>query len=145
MKYGKKAGLFACALLISFTATAQELTNKGLFDKYDLNGDGYNDVDEYLKAAGDGFDEWDLNKDGFLTAGEYAEAITPGGAATRLVDAGGKMVAECDSNRDGKCSREEVVHQNREKLFPMMDVDGDGRLSAEEAMRFRGGTQPAGG
>jgi Ca2+-binding EF-hand superfamily protein len=145
MSYGKKAGLLVGMLLVLSTATAQQPDPKVMFDKYDANRDGYIDLSEYTKAGDDGFGEWDLDKDGFVNAGEMGEATRPpGGDPSIVVTVGRGLVAGCDYNSDGKCALEEYRRQCREQLFPFMDVNKDGRLSMEEALRFRGGAQPAG-
>ena len=145
MSYGKKAGLLVGMLLALSPAAAQQPDPKAMFEKYDVNRDGYIDQSENDKAADDSFGEWDLDKDGFLSAGEMGEAARPpGGTTSMIIPLGRGLVAACDYNRDGKCAPEEVRRQGREQLFPFMDENKDGRLSREEAMRYRGGGQPAG-
>src|SRR5262245_105262 len=130
---------------------------KGLFDILDKNGDGRLSVRE-MRDAVKLIDKLDQNGDGLLESGEIPRRYTAGvrrGPAGGGGDGFGGVVAvnyyggrqrsvpqpaagplwfrKMDRNRDGDVSRREFL--GSDELFKMIDTDGDGLISVEEAQK----------
>lgn len=73
-------------------------------------------------AAAKRFAELDANKDGLLTEDELGRM--------------GRMLAQADTDKDGKLSAAEFAAQQTSR-FDMMDADHDGQLTKAERDAFR--------
>ena len=120
---------------------------------FDANGDGKLSRSELPERFQGLFDRADLNKDGFLTPDEIrkmaaAQAPPPepegrGGRGDGRGD-GGEMnfirfdpiLAAVDTNGDGVISADEI--KNSADAIRKLDKDGDGKVTREEAMPQRG-------
>ncbi|MCW5748651.1 MAG: EF-hand domain-containing protein [Alphaproteobacteria bacterium] len=125
-----------------------------LFDRLDLNKDGFIDRDESKAARLAVFERLDANKDGKLTADELAQGRrsqgsrrapgdvnsrregTPPAAAgatseERRRTRAERLVQRLDSDKDGAISRAEWLAVD-EARFARRDADKDGRLAFEE-------------
>lgn len=102
--------------------------------KLDTNGDGVIDRGEAAanpRMAGH-FDTLDANKDGRITAEERPKK---GGKPGRSA-AGGRM-AQLDTDKDGRFSRDELAGKDRAlQNFAAIDINRDGFLTREEMAAY---------
>lgn len=127
---------------------------QALFDRLDLNKDGFIDRDESKTARLAVFERIDANKDGKLTTDELSQgrrgpaprsasgdvnsrrdgapptAAGPTGDERRRVRAE-RLVQRLDSDKDGAISRAEWLAVD-EAQFARRDADKDGKLAFEE-------------
>ncbi len=117
---------FLVLLLIGGGAVAQTnpsqagppQTVRDWFQRYDRNGDGKIDREEFQQGVVEAFYFRDKNKSGYLTVEELQ------GASPEAVKAASR-------SRDGRLSLDEYVNALF-KDFEAMDTDGDGKLTLEE-------------
>jgi hypothetical protein len=128
----------------------------GLFELLDANGDGRLSIRE-LRNAAKRLADLDLDGDGFIAKGEIPRQVhltltrgAPnfnfgrGGTAARLVTGrepqpvastrGPLWFRKMDLNGDGDISPREWL--GTPELFKLIDEDGDGLISVEEAERY---------
>lgn len=122
-----------------------------MIERYDQNGDGVLASDEIPDRLGDDLRRLDSNGDGILSADELANRYapptnnTPGGTASSKqpfrfrtgpsYPAGlPSWFQQSDANRDGQVA---MYEWDRRQLaeFQSYDVNGDGFITAEEALR----------
>lgn len=118
---------------------------------FDANGDGKLSRSELPERFQGLFDRADLNKDGFLTPDEIRKMAAaqapppePEGRGGRGDGRGGEMnfirfdpiLAAVDTNGDGVISAGEL--KNSADAIRKLDKDGDGKVTREEAMPQRG-------
>jgi len=118
--------------------------------RHDKNGDGKLSLAEADKKD---FDYLDLNHDHFLTAHELSvdmrgihrrvNRVAPPTAEevrAREIKSVKKEIRVCDTNFDGKISREEGMSyrcdQMSRKEFDGYDIDGDGYISVSDMMQY---------
>lgn len=129
--------------LLEFTATPQDpLAAKEVFELADENADGFLDYSEFLKlqppsrkaAQHRSFYSWDADNDQRLSLEEY------GRKGQDVVPSLKNKYLACDTNRDGKVSREEYVAPHLNTRWEQaakdealrFDVDRDGSLTLLE-------------
>ncbi len=101
----------------------------------DTNKDGAIDRSEAAKAPkfAEHFDKFDANKDGRITADERPQRGMRGGKGGH-----GDRMAQLDTNKDGRFSREELAGKPRVlQNFAAIDTNRDGTLSPEEMQAHR--------
>lgn len=132
-----KVILMAGALVLSTSAMAQTRFGSGeMLEQADANKDGMIDKDEYKAARAAQFEKMDRNADGFLDSQDRpqrsAESQDEHGPTGRKPgERGAAMIAQLDSNGDGKVSKEEFMSAPT-VFFDRADTDHDGVLSAKE-------------
>ena len=107
-------------------ATAQTITTSDVrawVKKYDRNGDGKLDRDEFYQAVVDAFFLRDKDKDGYLALSELTEASPEALRAVKHKDS-------------ARISLQEYINALF-KDFDAADTDGDGLLTVEEIERYR--------
>ena len=122
------------------------------FDTYDANRDGKVSKEEYSGDA-DNFDLYDTDHDGFITLAEMGvpadykygtakrereEGMGGGGkgGGLRRLDEFRKRLAEMDTNKDGKVSKEEWKGT---QPFDLMDRNKDGFVTMDDIVMGAGG------
>lgn len=102
-----------------------------MFDKIDLNSDGFVDKKEYMAFAQKRYAKFDDNGDGNVTQTEFNES--------RLVELMPSMAQsvfeDYDANKDGVVTKEEMM-QKEEGDFALMESDGDARVTKKEMTLF---------
>lgn len=129
------AGLAAALVLPAAPARADNAET--IFQRLDLDGDGFVDANELAALRARVFAEMDLDRDAVLTRAEFVEgwvdrvvgANDPRRQA--LIDLRNARFAEIDLDGDGAVPREDYVAGARDR-FAAADADGDGRLDLEE-------------
>lgn len=131
----------ACGAVVSLSA--KEIQGKGAFDALlplDSNGDASISLAELREARIAGFPVADLNGDGSLDHTEYSalQATIPkrkrtGKDETQTVLREAFAIADQDSNT--RISLQEYT-DGSDRLFAVLDVNGDGRLSARDFFRL---------
>jgi Ca2+-binding EF-hand superfamily protein len=139
----KAIAIFALGLAIAATATvtfaqATQATQPAAgkparHAKIDTNGDGVIDRSEAAAnpKMAEHFDGLDANKDGRITAEERPQHGGKGGKGGR--DAVRERMAQLDTNKDGRFSRDELAGKERAlQNFAAIDANKDGFLTREE-------------
>lgn len=122
--------LAAMILSTSATTLAEPAgPGKRMFDKIDINGDGFVSFEEFqLPRQGKG-PKADLDGNGNLTREEVRQHVAKESA--EMSERAGDRFDRMDSNDDGVVTALEA----KEAAFYRMDKDQDGFLSAEELKR----------
>jgi Ca2+-binding EF-hand superfamily protein len=139
------ATAIAAAALIALAGNSAHARNadrlaSAMFDRMDTNRDGLIAKDEAEAARVRLFDRLDANHDSFVTAAELGAARTAPRRArfARIAELranmlpSGERLAELDSNRDSKVSRDEFVAGGT-PLFDRLDDQGRGLSRADFA------------
>jgi len=113
--------VLAPALATAQTITASDV--RAWVNKYDRNGDGKLDRDEFYQAVVDAFFLRDKDKDGYLAISELTEASPEALRAVKHKDS-------------ARISLQEYINALF-KDFDAADTDGDGLLTVEEIERYR--------
>jgi len=113
--------VLAPALATAQTITASDV--RAWVKKYDRNGDGKLDRDEFYQAVVDAFFLRDKDKDGYLAISELTEASPEALRAVKHKDS-------------ARISLQEYINALF-KDFDAADTDGDGLLTVEEIERYR--------
>jgi hypothetical protein len=130
----------AAILLTAGCAHAQDpdrLTG-AVFDRMDTNSDGFVTKNEAQAARIRLFDRLDADGDGFVTTAEADTARSRRGRFARAAELRAQMVpqgerlAELDTNRDGRISRDEFVAGGT-PMFDRLDTTGRGLSRADFA------------
>lgn len=100
---------------------------KKMFSKFDANGDGMVNQEEYLNMAVSRFERADENKDDKLSKEELKESRV----AKRFPYIIEDYFKRNDTNNDDIISKEELT-QGTHKQFKNVDSNNDNQLSAEE-------------
>jgi Ca2+-binding EF-hand superfamily protein len=132
-RFAPKTGGFAllvlCVVLLGMTdANAGGST---ISPKFDLNGDGTVDFDEFQKTLPHTFDRLDHNHDGKLTRAElFGKSKKKDGMAVWLSEA---RITAVDENHDGVWTRAQLLStETVRSLFTDLDMDADHKLTSEE-------------
>jgi Ca2+-binding EF-hand superfamily protein len=128
----KPIAMLALGLAIAGTTslTFAQATQPARHARIDTNGDGVIDRSEAAAnpKMAEHFDRLDANRDGRITAEERPQHGGKGGR-----DAARARMAELDTNKDGRFSRDELAGKARAlQNFAAIDTDNDGLLSREE-------------
>ena len=92
----------------------------------DANKDGVITLDEFLARRDPSFARFDKNNDGVVDRAEFEAAAKE--SADYWVK---RFIRRFDADRDGRISKDEFAKARRER-FAMRDLDGDGRIGAED-------------
>lgn len=87
---------------------------------------GARSLDKVLRRVGERFDRLDANVDGVLDRDELA-----GKKAERITFKQRRRMHVLDTNKDGSVSKEEFLAE-RTARFSMIDLNGDGKITAED-------------
>jgi len=106
------------------------------FADLDTNGDGQLTLDELTARPADHFASADANGDGGLSADEMTEMMLSQ-MQDRIATMAAQMVTRLDANKDGLVQANEMKPMGNEgagleRMFSIMDVNGDGAVSEEE-------------
>jgi len=106
------------------------------FADLDTNGDGQLTLDELTARPADHFASADANGDGGLSADEMTEMMLSQ-MQDRIATMAAQMVTRLDANKDGLVQADEMKPMGNdgaglERMFSIMDVNGDGAVSEEE-------------
>lgn len=99
----------------------------------DANGDGVVTRAEFKASRSARFDEMDRNGDGFISRDDFGRILKFRPQAGQRLD---EMLAEADSNHDGRISRAEL-DQSPMPLFDRADTNRDGKVDAQELAALR--------
>lgn len=157
----KTIAIFALGFAIAATATATlaqtaapDAGKPARHARIDTNGDGVIDRSEAAAhpRMAQQFDTLDANKDGRITAEERPKQGGMGGREGGRKGgrgAAGERMAQLDTNKDGRFSRDELAGRERAlQNFAAIDSNKDGFLTREEmaahhkARRGERGGQP---
>jgi Ca2+-binding EF-hand superfamily protein len=117
------------AMLSAGSALSQGREGPGaLFDRADKNGDGTIARDEFLSARAEQFTTRDRNGDGFIDNADLGERAA---SRPRVSQAMTAMVAQFDTDKDGKVSKAEFV-DGGVKVFDRADGDKNAALDSKE-------------
>ena len=110
-----------------------------VFEEIDTNSDGFITTAELEAKQAARFAERDANNDGFLTADELKAGFAARAEASdrefneeRATKRIERMVRAMDVDNDGKVSAEEANTRDVSKFFERLDTDGDGKISVAE-------------
>lgn len=117
-----------------------------MFEHMDLNSDGKITKQEMQDAKAARFAQTDTNGDGFLSAQELtaqAEKMGKAKQAEKRVARVAKMLEKLDINKDGKLSAEEAAKRGpgvdrMARTFDRLDANKDGAITLEEAKAGKG-------
>jgi len=109
------------------------------FDRHDANGDGKIDQDEF-QGREQAFTRLDANGDGTITRDEVGRGRGQGargmGGQMAPAERWRQALERFDQDNDGTISADEF--HGPERVFALLDQDGDGAVTEAEATRFGG-------
>lgn len=141
MKYGALTILAGLALAPPLPALASSGDDESLshllkrFERLDRNHDGRVTVREVERARGGCFRRSDGNRDSHLDPDEFADMLHD--ISRPVAD---RRFATIDANDDRRLSYDEFMARPA-RLFALIDNDGDGGLTLEEARSFTRGIE----
>lgn len=133
--------LATCALLIPFSAMAEDSPGSHFLESWDLDENGAVSLAEITERRGDVFTMFDQDENGVLSAEEYVlfdetraadmenNAGGHGKGGDRMQE--GLTLGFNDLNADGEVSKDEFVG-NSEAWVAQIDRDGDGEVTAAD-------------
>lgn len=128
-------------LLVLLTASAQAQMRPSagaMFDDADSNKDGLVSRDEFIAARAGQFNRLDRNGDGFIDDADIPKRLL----ARRQQQGGGQVLAQFDTNGDGRVSKDEFV-SGPTPLFDQADANHDGMLDSQEVESARAAAKQA--
>lgn len=133
--------LLVLSLLLASTADAQMRDRGSLLDRADANNDGLVTRDEFMKARAEQFASRDRNGDGFIDERDIGKRAARRARVSQALEA---VIAQLDSNNDGKVSKQEFVDGGA-KLFDRVDADKNGSLDKNEIEAAKASLREAAG
>ncbi len=131
--------LIGLCLVIATAGHAQMADQDGppRFERLDADADGFISREEAERARENGFARLDSNGDGVITTQEIIARQQIMQMRSELWQARLALAAaQMDTDGDGAITPEEFAA--RQPVFDMADLDGDDRISQDEAGEMRG-------